>query len=117
MSTKPTPSQHFETLSLHAGYEPEPTTGSRAVPIYQTTSYRFRNAQLALRNVRDPVDFLYKEIRLGLRSAVAKRSLEALLEHKGSLDRDVFTRVHDKLAALGIDLTEVGVNELARATV
>ena len=47
MSTKPPPSQHFETLSLHAGYEPEPTTGSRAVPIYQTTSYRFRNAQHA----------------------------------------------------------------------
>lgn len=38
---------HFETLSLHAGYEPEPTTGSRAVPIYRTTSYRFRNAQHA----------------------------------------------------------------------
>ena len=47
MSTKTTPPQHFETLSLHAGYEPEPTTGSRAVPIYQTTSYRFRNAQHA----------------------------------------------------------------------
>ncbi|WNG29796.1 O-acetylhomoserine aminocarboxypropyltransferase/cysteine synthase [Cystobacter fuscus] len=47
MSTKPPPSQHFETLSLHAGYEPEPTTGSRAVPIYQTASYRFRNAQHA----------------------------------------------------------------------
>ena len=55
-----------------------------------------------------------KEIQLGLRSAVAKRSLGALLEHKGSLDRDVFTRVHDKLAALGIDLREIGVNELAR---
>ena len=70
--------------------------------------------QLTVRNVRDPVDFLYKEIQLGLRSAVAKRSLDALLEHKSSLDRDVFTRVHDKLAALGIDLREIGVNELAR---
>lgn len=37
----------FETLALHAGYEPDPTTGSRAVPIYQTTSYRFRNADHA----------------------------------------------------------------------
>jgi O-acetylhomoserine (thiol)-lyase len=33
-----------ETLALHAGYTPEPTTGSRAVPIYQTTSYVFQNA-------------------------------------------------------------------------
>lgn len=31
----------FDTLSLHAGHEPDPTTGARAVPIYQTTSYTF----------------------------------------------------------------------------
>ncbi len=31
----------YETLQLHAGQEPDPTTGSRAVPIYQTTSYQF----------------------------------------------------------------------------
>ncbi len=30
---------HFETLQLHAGQEIDPTTKSRAVPIYQTTSY------------------------------------------------------------------------------
>ncbi len=34
----------FETLQIHAGYEPEPTTLSRAVPLYQTTSYLFRDA-------------------------------------------------------------------------
>jgi len=32
---------HFDTLQLHAGQEPDPATGSRAVPIYQTTSYEF----------------------------------------------------------------------------
>ena len=31
----------FDTLSLHAGQAPDPTTGARAVPIYQTTSYSF----------------------------------------------------------------------------
>ena len=36
-----------ETLALHAGYEPDPTTGSRAVPIYQTTSFQFRDADHA----------------------------------------------------------------------
>ncbi|MEP6613150.1 MAG: O-acetylhomoserine aminocarboxypropyltransferase/cysteine synthase [Mucilaginibacter sp.] len=35
----------FETLQLHAGQEVDPTTGSRAVPIYQTTSYVFKNAE------------------------------------------------------------------------
>ena len=33
------------TLGIHAGYSPDTATGSRAVPIYQTTSYVFRNAQ------------------------------------------------------------------------
>ena len=36
---------HFETLQLHAGQDVDPTTGSRAVPIYQTTSYVFKNAE------------------------------------------------------------------------
>ena len=31
----------FETLAIHAGASPDPTTGARAVPIYQTTSYVF----------------------------------------------------------------------------
>jgi O-acetylhomoserine (thiol)-lyase len=35
----------FETLQLHAGQQPDPTTGSRAVPIYQTTSYVFNNSE------------------------------------------------------------------------
>jgi len=35
------------TKSLHAGQKPDPTTGSRAVPIYQTTSYQFRDSEHA----------------------------------------------------------------------
>ncbi|RVT97255.1 O-acetylhomoserine aminocarboxypropyltransferase/cysteine synthase [Mucilaginibacter limnophilus] len=35
----------FETLQLHAGQEVEPTTGARAVPLYQTTSYVFNSAE------------------------------------------------------------------------
>jgi O-acetylhomoserine/O-acetylserine sulfhydrylase len=37
----------FETLQLHAGQEVDPTTNSRAVPIYQTSSYVFKNADHA----------------------------------------------------------------------
>jgi O-acetylhomoserine/O-acetylserine sulfhydrylase-like pyridoxal-dependent enzyme len=40
---------HFNTLTLHAGQEIDPTTGSRAVPIYQTTSYAFKDADHAAR--------------------------------------------------------------------
>jgi len=38
---------HFETLQLHAGQVADPTTNSRAVPIYQTTSYVFNNSEHA----------------------------------------------------------------------
>ena len=37
----------FDTLSLHAGQEPDPVTGARAVPIYQTTSYSFVDTEQA----------------------------------------------------------------------
>lgn len=36
---------HFDTLQLHAGHEPDKTTNSRAVPIYQTSSYVFNSAE------------------------------------------------------------------------
>ncbi|MDB5235108.1 MAG: O-acetylhomoserine aminocarboxypropyltransferase, partial [Hymenobacter sp.] len=36
---------HFETLQLHAGQQPDPTTGARAVPLFQTTSYVFKSAE------------------------------------------------------------------------
>jgi len=38
---------HFETLQLHAGQQADPTTNSRATPIYQTSSYVFKNAEHA----------------------------------------------------------------------
>ncbi|MGE4220570.1 MAG: O-acetylhomoserine aminocarboxypropyltransferase/cysteine synthase family protein [Alphaproteobacteria bacterium] len=40
-------SRNPETLALHAGYRADPTTGSVAVPIYQTTSYQFRDTEHA----------------------------------------------------------------------
>ena len=41
------PNHAIETLLLHAGQQPDPTTNSRAVPIYQTTSYTFNSAEHA----------------------------------------------------------------------
>ncbi|MEI8290394.1 MAG: O-acetylhomoserine aminocarboxypropyltransferase/cysteine synthase [Verrucomicrobiota bacterium] len=40
-------SKNLSTLALHAGQVPDPTTGSRAVPIYQTTSYVFKSTEHA----------------------------------------------------------------------
>ncbi|MTD99167.1 aminotransferase class I/II-fold pyridoxal phosphate-dependent enzyme [Paracoccus sp. YIM 132242] len=41
--------QGFDTTAIHAGAEPDPATGARQVPIYQTTSYVFRDADHAAR--------------------------------------------------------------------
>jgi O-acetylhomoserine (thiol)-lyase len=41
--------ENFSTLSIHAGQQADPTTGSRAVPIYQTTSYAFESVEHAAR--------------------------------------------------------------------
>ena len=37
----------FATRQIHSGAEPDPTTGSRATPIYQTTAYQFRDTEHA----------------------------------------------------------------------
>jgi O-acetylhomoserine (thiol)-lyase len=53
----------FATLSLHAGQRPDPVTGARAVPIYQTTSFVFRDSDhaAALFNLEEP-GYLYSRI-------------------------------------------------------
>jgi O-acetylhomoserine (thiol)-lyase len=46
----------FDSLALHAGQQPDPVTGARAVPIYQTTSYVFDDSDhaAALFNLESP---------------------------------------------------------------
>ena len=41
------PSEHPETQALHAGQDPDPSTGARALPIYQTTSFVFQDSRHA----------------------------------------------------------------------
>ena len=38
------PEYHIETLALHAGQIPDPATQARAVPVYRTTAYSFKNS-------------------------------------------------------------------------
>jgi O-acetylhomoserine (thiol)-lyase len=45
--TKVNKSLQIETLALHGGQEPDPVTGARAVPIFQTTSYQFKSTEHA----------------------------------------------------------------------
>ncbi|SET53072.1 O-acetylhomoserine aminocarboxypropyltransferase/cysteine synthase family protein [Paracoccus homiensis] len=53
----------FDTLAIHAGAEPDPATGARQTPIYQTTSYQFRDADHAARlfNLQE-VGYIYSRL-------------------------------------------------------
>jgi len=54
----------FRTRSLHAGQEPDPATGARATPIYQTTSFEFEDADTAaeMYALREPDGHIYSRL-------------------------------------------------------
>ncbi|SIT74253.1 O-acetylhomoserine aminocarboxypropyltransferase/cysteine synthase family protein [Pontibaca methylaminivorans] len=53
----------FETLQIHAGAQPDPTTGARQTPIYQTTSFVFRDADHAARLFNlEEVGYIYSRL-------------------------------------------------------
>jgi O-acetylhomoserine (thiol)-lyase len=64
----------FDTLQIHAGAKPDPATGARQVPIYQSTSYVFRDADhaAALFNLQE-VGFIYSRLTNPTVSALAER--------------------------------------------
>ena len=68
------PSFGFDTLQIHAGARPDPTTGARQVPIYQTTAYVFRDADHAasLFNLQE-VGYIYSRLTNPTISALAER--------------------------------------------
>jgi len=57
------PSYGFDTLQIHAGSRPDPATGARQTPIYQTTAYVFRDSEhaAALFNLQE-VGFIYSRL-------------------------------------------------------
>ena len=64
----------FDTLQIHAGAEPDPATGARQVPIYQTTAYVFKDADHAARlfNLQE-VGYIYSRLTNPTVQALASR--------------------------------------------
>jgi O-acetylhomoserine (thiol)-lyase len=64
----------FDTLQVHAGARPDPATGARQVPVYQTTAYVFRDADhaAALFNLQE-VGYIYSRLTNPTVSALAER--------------------------------------------
>ena len=83
--------QHLNTLAVHAGQTPDPVTGARAVPIYQTTSFVFKNSEHAANlfalkefgniytRIMNPTTGVFEgplAIRAAVRAACKMRSVE-----------------------------------------
>ena len=131
----------LETLALHGGQEADPTTGSRAVPIYQTTSYQFKDTEHAAnlfglkefgniytRLMNPTTDVLEKRIALldggvgGLATASGQSAITlALLNIAQAGDEIVsadnlyggtYNLFHYTLARLGINVKFVKSNDL-----
>ncbi len=64
----------FDTLAVHAGAKPDPATGARQIPIYQTTAYVFRDADHAAKlfNLQE-VGYIYSRLTNPTVSALAER--------------------------------------------
>jgi regulator of protease activity HflC (stomatin/prohibitin superfamily) len=77
-----------------------------------TALYRVADAVRARQSLRDPKDWLYRELQLALRQAVGNRTLDGLLGNKNELDRSVLEQVAGKAAALGLEVTSVGVKDV-----
>ncbi|WP_372629386.1 O-acetylhomoserine aminocarboxypropyltransferase/cysteine synthase family protein [Cohnella sp.] len=69
----------FDTLQVHAGQQPDPVTGARAVPIYQTASYVFKNTEHA-RSVINFEEFGHTYTRVGNPTSDALEQRIAALE-------------------------------------
>ncbi len=64
----------FDTLQIHAGAKPDPATGARQVPIYQTTAYVFRDADHAARLFNlEEVGYIYSRLTNPTVQALAER--------------------------------------------
>ena len=134
---------HFETLQLHVGQEqPDPATDARAVPIYQTTSYVFRNSQhaadrFALRDAGNIYDRLTNStqgvfedrvaaleggvagLAVGSGAAAVTYALQNIVQNgdhivaADNLYGGSFNLITHTLATQGITNTIVNVNDLA----
>ncbi len=102
----------LRVASMEVGGQEILTRDKVGLRINLTATYRFTDALKAVNAVKDPLDFLYKEIQFGLRAAVGTRTLDALLEDKRAVDTVVFEHVADKFAEIGIEVRGIGVKDI-----
>ncbi len=77
-----------------------------------TATYQLTDVEKAVRETKDPLDHLYKEVQFGLRGAVGTRTLDALLEDKAVIDQSVADHLKARFEAIGITVKSVGVKDI-----
>jgi regulator of protease activity HflC (stomatin/prohibitin superfamily) len=77
-----------------------------------TAGYRIIDPLKAKNSLADIASFLYKELQFALRGAVGERSLDALLEDKGSIDASIATYIRQKTTDYGIEIDSVGIKDI-----
>ena len=77
-----------------------------------TAGYRISDPLQAMNSLVDIMGFLYKELQFALRGAVGERTLDGLLEDKGTIDRDIAEYIRAKTAEYGITVESVGVKDI-----
>ena len=104
------PEWGFETLQIHAGARPDPTTGARQVPVFQNTSYVFRDADhaAALFNLQD-YGFLYSRLTNPTLAALEER----LATLEGGIGATVTASGHSAQLLALFPLLEPGRNFVA----
>jgi regulator of protease activity HflC (stomatin/prohibitin superfamily) len=77
-----------------------------------TATYQLTDVDKAVRETKDPLGHLYKEVQFGLRGIVGTRTLDALLEDKAVIDHSVADHLKEHFAAIGITVKSVGVKDI-----
>jgi regulator of protease activity HflC (stomatin/prohibitin superfamily) len=77
-----------------------------------TAGYRISDPLQASNSLADITGFLYKELQFALRGAVGERTLDGLLEDKGTIDRDIANYISQKTANYGLTVESVGVKDI-----
>ena len=124
--TDEAPKLGFETLALHGGQVPDPTTGARAVPIYQTTSYVFNSPEHAANlfglkelgniytRIMNPTTDVFEKRIAALEGGVAalkRRMILKALETSGGNKVAAAKLLGISLRALQYKIKEYGIRE------
>lgn len=88
------------------------TADKVALRLTMGINWKIADVLTCQRELAKPGEQLYREIQFALRQTVGTRTLDALLEDKTALDREVLSLVQEKLARQGLAVTRVGVKDI-----